>query len=360
MKTRYNIFAIIALICMLFLLFACKPNSTEKKVRLKVIIAGSLLAPFQEVKREYEALNSDVEVLLEGHGSVQVIRAVTELGDRADLMVVADAQLIPAMMYTVPVCDDGPPYADWLIEFSTNRLGLAYHGKSAYSSEINENNWYEIISKPDVSLGISDPRIDAMGYRSLMVLKLAEKFYGDEEIFQNVVGHAFQPPIQVVKDNDLQAITVPELLRPIESRIKLRGYSILLLALLESGDLDYAFEYESVAKQRGLKFLALPEQIDLSSVRYEENYRQVEVKLEFKRFASLLPDFIGTRIVYGLSIPNNATHPDEAAKLISFILGGEGKRIFANTWQPLLEMSTCDYIERLPEFLKSFFLKDGP
>lgn len=327
----------------------------EKRTELKVVIAGSLLVPFQEIEEKFEAKNPDIDILLEGHGSVQVIRSVTELDDAADLVVVADSQLIPAMMYDLPVEEGGVPYADWLIEFSTNRLGLAYHENSAYASTIDSDNWYEIISRPDVTLGIADPRIDAMGYRILMVLKLAENLYEDKTIFENTVGLAFEPSITVGAENGVHVITVPELLKPVQSRIKLRGYSILLMALLESGDLDYAFEYESVAKQRGLQFLPLPPQIDLSDSEYEETYRKVEVRLDFKRFATLFPDFSGTRIVYGMSIPNNAHHPEEAARFVRFLLGEDGESIFGDSRQPLLETPLCDNMDNLPESLKPLF-----
>ncbi len=337
------------------LLSGCGTNQSRNRVELKVIIAGSLLAPFQSLEREFETLNPDIDVRLEGHGSVQVIRSVTELGNIADLAVVADAQLIPAMMYSAQIPEKNVPYADWLIEFSTNRLGLAYHDKSAYGSKISAENWHQIISRPDVTIGLADPRIDAMGYRTLMVLQMAQDFYRDDTIFEKTVGSAFNPPIAVAEKDGVHTITVPEVVRSTEPRVKLRGYSIQLMALLESGDLDYSFEYESVAKQRGLKFLALPSAIDLSSPDHEEAYRMVEVKLDFRRFASVFPDFRGTRIVYGLSIPGNAPHPEEAAKLVQFLLGPDGQRIFENSWQPLLSTPVCDSVKRLPETLRSLF-----
>ena len=53
---------------------------SDDQVKLKVIIAGSLLVPFQSLEKEFERQNPGIDVQLEGHGSVQVIRAVTELG----------------------------------------------------------------------------------------------------------------------------------------------------------------------------------------------------------------------------------------------------------------------------------------
>ena len=48
-----------------------------------------------------------------------------------------------------------------------------------------------------------------------------------------------------------------------DAHILLRGASIQLIALLESGDLDYGFEYESVIRQHGLKLLSLPDEVNL-------------------------------------------------------------------------------------------------
>lgn len=312
------------------------------KVGLKVIIAGSLLVPFQALEKEFESRNPDIDVMLDGHGSVQVIRSVTELGNVADITAVADAQLIPLMMYSTPMPESDKPYADWTLRFSTNRLGIAYNDNSAYASEINSDNWYQVLARPDVSIGLPDPRIDAMGYRSLMAIQLAEAYYRDDTIFENTIGSAFNPPLGIVSGGGLTTITVPEVFKSTQTRVKLRSYSIQLMALLESGDLDYSFEYESVAKQRGLKFLSLPAEIDLSNPADEKAYQQVEVNLDFKRFASVVPNFKGTQIVYGLTVPENALHPQEAVRFINFVLGPEGRQIFAQSYQPLLATPHCD------------------
>jgi len=328
----------------------------KDKTDLHVIIAGSLLVPFQALEKEFESLNPDIDVLLDGHGSVQVIRSVTELNNKADLVVVADAQLIPLMMYSLQLPETSLPYADWCLRFSTNRLGIAYKDQSAYSSEINADNWYEIISRPDVTIGLADPRIDAMGYRTLMAIQLAEDYYHDDTIFEKSIGSAFAPPMDIKRQGAVAVITVPEVVKSTQSRVKLRSYSIQLMALLESGDLDYSFEYESVAKQRGLSFLTLPAGIDLSSQDHEKQYQQVMVDLDFKRFASVVPQFAGTQIVYGLTIPENAVHSPEAVRFIEFLLGSEGQRIFAQSHQPLLPTPACDHAEALPEALKPLFL----
>lgn len=328
---------------------------SDDQVKLKVIIAGSLLVPFQSLEKEFERQNPGIDVQLEGHGSVQVIRAVTELGDIADITAVADAQLIPLMMYSSAMPDGDQAYADWTIRFSTNRLGIAYKDESAYAAEINADNWHEIMSRPDVTIGLADPRIDAMGYRTLMAIQLAEDYYQDDTIFERTIGSALDPTMKISTEGDVDTINVPEVVKTTQPRVKLRSYSIQLMALLESGDLDYSFEYESVAKQRGLKFLALPVGIDLSSPDFEPQYQQVEVNLDFRRFASVVPNFQGTRIVYGLTIPNNALHPQESARFIEFILSTDGQGIFEQSYQPLLSSPLCDNPQALPDTLQTWF-----
>ncbi len=167
---------------------ACAPGRTE----LKVICASSLMVPFQEMEKEFEAVHPDIDVVVEGHGSIEAIRYVTELDTEADVVAVADYSLIPMMMYNHQVPGTSESYADWYVNFATNRLGLAYTKKSKYADQISATNWYDILSDPDVKLGIPDPNIDSCGYRALMMCQLAETYYGDETIFEKVLG-SFSP-----------------------------------------------------------------------------------------------------------------------------------------------------------------------
>ncbi len=126
-----------------------------------------------------------------------------------------------------------------------------------------------------------------------------------------------------------------------------------LLGLLESGDLDYSFEYESVAKQHGLGFVELPAEIDLSSRDFADRYGQVTVKMDFQRFASINPEFRGEPIQYALTIPTNAPHPDAAIQFVEFLLGADGQRIFLESYQPTLVPPEADNPANMPARLQS-------
>jgi molybdate/tungstate transport system substrate-binding protein len=127
----------------------------------------------------------------------------------------------------------------------------------------------------------------------------------------------------------------------------------MLIALLESGDLDYAFEYESVIRQHGLEMLSLPETVNMGEPKFESAYEAVQVDLDFQRFATVKPQFRGERIGYGITVPSNAPHPDEAALFIAFLLGPEGRAIMAADHHPLFDPCPADGYAKMPESLQA-------
>jgi molybdate/tungstate transport system substrate-binding protein len=332
---------------------ACK-NPSAEKLKMTVLVADSLILPFQEIEKAFEIKNPGIDVLTEGHGSIQVIRTITEIGKEADAALVADNQLIPLLMYQTQRPENAGPYADWYINFATNALGIAYTPGSFGADGITVENWYKIMSRPEVKIGLADPLIDSLAYRALMCVKLAQDYYQDDTLFDSFFGSGFKLPLSVEKSGDTAIIHIPEALRPAEERIIMRSYNLQVLALLESGNVDYAFEYESVARQHGLQFLKLPTEINLGSPDFVQSYRKISVKMDFQRFASVMPEFLCDQIIYAATIPTNAPHPVEAVSYLSFVLGSEGRQILKNNFQPPLTPSEADNPEKVPNNLVSF------
>jgi molybdate/tungstate transport system substrate-binding protein len=346
--------SVVAVLLVSGLIFCGCKGTPQKKTNLVVFEADSLMVPFAQIQKEFEADNPDINVQMEAHGSIQVIRQVTELGQDVDIVAVADYSLIPMLMYQT-MMPDGQPYASWNIEPITNELVLAYNSKSKYADEINAGNWYQIISRPDVRFGLADPRMDAVGYRTLMALKLAESHYGVGNIMRDTIGKYFSMPITASTISSVTTIHVPELLEPTDRHMVLRGAHMELLALLESNDVDYTIDYKSTVIQDGLSYLELPPEINLADSNYAQNYQNVVVKLDFQRFKTVNPVFEGLPIVYGMTIANNSKNKDAAIKFIQFVLGPEGQRIFQDCNQPELIPPQCDNISALPDSLKSLF-----
>jgi molybdate/tungstate transport system substrate-binding protein len=232
---------------------------------------------------------------------------------------------------------------------------LAYTDESLAGDEVNAENWFDIIARPEVKFGLSDPRLDAAGYRALMIVQLAEDYYKEPTIFERVYLGRFKEQMHVEKSGDRQIIHVPELLETVpESSVVLRGGSVALLALLESGDIDYAFEYESVARQHGLRYVEIPPELNLGDPAQADNYAKVQVRLDFQRFSSVKPEFDGAVIGYGVTIPSNAPNPTEAEDFVEFLLGPEGAAIMEANNHPVFTSPFPDKCSVLPENLKVY------
>ncbi len=324
------------------------------RVPLVVFGAGSLIVPFDALETAFEAQHPEIDVRPEYHGSIQVIRHATELHERIDVVATADAALIPMLMTGATDPETGRPYADWYIRFASNRLALAYHADSKYAAELTTDNWPEVLARPDVRVGLSDPRFDAAGYRAFMSVALEQQRKQAYTYWPTLFRDQFTRPVTLFMDDALATVTVPEVLetRP-GSHILLRGGSIQLLALLESGDVDYAWEYESVIRQHGLQMLSLPDDVNLGSPAHEADYSRVEVRLDFQRFASVKPVFRGERIGYGITIPASAAHPAEAAQFIAFLLGPEGRAIMEANHHPMFEVPLAFGYEQMPAELQA-------
>jgi molybdate/tungstate transport system substrate-binding protein len=154
-------------------------SGTEIPEKLTVLHAGSLTVPFAKLEEVFEAKHPDIDVQCEAAGSAKTIKKVTELHKEADVVASADYSLIPGMMY--------PEYANWYTQFAKNQIVLAYSGKSKYADEINASNWYEILRMDDVRFGFSNPNDDPCGYRSQMVIQLAEAHYGDDMVYEDLI-----------------------------------------------------------------------------------------------------------------------------------------------------------------------------
>jgi molybdate/tungstate transport system substrate-binding protein len=190
-----------------------------------------------------------------------------------------------------------PVYASWNIRFATNRLVLCYTDKSRYANEINAQNWHEILRRKGVVWGHSDPNLDPCGYRALMVLQLAEKYYKIQGLYEHLIAN-----------------------RPKEN---IRPKSVELVSLLQTGNMDYAWEYRSVAVQHGLKFVELPDQINLGNYKYDNFYKQATVKVTGKKPGTFLT-MKGKSCTYGVALVKNSPNAKAATAFLQFMLDPHG------------------------------------
>ena len=356
MKKIYTVAAVIAIAVLLASTYFFVANNTfnvqPPKQTITVFCATSLEFPLAKVETDFEKAYPDIDLQVQGHGTIQVIRHVTELNYKIDVVLVADYSLIPIMMYPTKIAETDQSYANYYMRFATNTMVLAYTNNSKYANQINSGNWNSILTRPDVKLGLANPQLDALGYRALMVVQLAQDYYNDSILFHSLITANMDPPISSIPNGSNYTITVPETQQPKGDKLTLRASEVDLIALLQSGYLDYCFIYLSNAKQYGFNYVELPPEINMGSTQYQSNYERVRVVFDHQRFATVNLDRTGETIYYGLTIPANAPHPELAETFIQFVLGGQGKADFESCYHPVFNPAYTDNIQNIPPNLQ--------
>lgn len=296
--------------------------SCAEKDTLTVLHAGSLSVPFEAAAGEFKEIYSSVDVEREPAGSRTTIRKVTELGKLADVIGSADYIAIEQLMF--------PDFTEWYIIFASNEIVIAYTDESKYSDEINKHNWHQILTREGVEYGHSDPDADPCGYRTLLVWQLAEQYYGMPGLY-----------------NKLMAGCPDKNTRPKETE---------LIALLQSGELDYAFQYRSIARQHNLRFVELPPQINLADIQYQDLYATAEVEVAGSEPGSTQTQ-IGQPIFYAITIPKNAPRSDLGIAFLKFLLGPEGQAIMEENGQSPIVPALTNDLQKLPLELRSYAIE---
>lgn len=220
---------------------------------VSILAAGSLHNALENGLRA--AVDRPVRV--EAHGSVQVARLVAEGLRDPDIVSVADVALF-----------DGPLHPGWFARFATNSIVLAYNPDTPGGRRLqtaDRDRWFRPLLEGDVTLGRTDPDLDPLGYRTLFALDLASEYYGTAVDLRDSIPAAEQlyPETQLVSQ-------------------------------FETGSIEAAFAYRSMAMDRDFAFIDLPAAIDLSDPGREEAYAETTYELPTGRTVRGAPISYGT------------------------------------------------------------------
>jgi molybdate/tungstate transport system substrate-binding protein len=275
---------------------ACTSTPERAPRSLVVYNAAALTPPFKQLLTLFDSLTPGVFLNQESSPSLEAVRKLTDLGKIPDVLAVADYGLLPKLVL--------PTHASWYVLFGTNAMVLAYTDRSTGASEITGDNWWQVLQRPSVRVGRSDYTIDPSGYRALMSLQLAERHYRQPGLAARLL------------------VAMPQRY--------VRHAEADLSALVSAGELDYGWTYESLAKAHGLKYVKLPPEVDLSSPALADWYKQAVVRIPGGVGKDSLT-LHGEPIVFALTIPTQAPHPQEAEAFVRLLLSDRGQAVLQRT-----------------------------
>jgi len=316
-----KIFTIIpqTILAVIVILYSCGEVAAKEEVI--ILHAGSLSIPFAKIEKSFEAQNPSIDIVRKSGGSRKMARMISEQHKPADIMASADYKVIDNLLI--------PKYANWNIRFATNQLVLCYLDSSKYAHELNADNWFEILNKKDVSWGHTDPNLDPCGYRSLMVLQLAEKHYEKPGLFDKLLAG--------------------------RSDKNVFGSAADMVKVLKDGKIDYIWEYLSVAVQNELNYIVMPDKINLGDYAHDDYYKQATLKVTGKKPGSEIL-LTAKSITYGITMTKDAPNPKGAKLFMQYLLDPEkGLKVLNEMGQPPFipcRVNSEDVKANLPEALQ--------
>ncbi|ODA41416.1 extracellular solute-binding protein [Desulfosporosinus sp. BG] len=266
-------------------------KDSNKTKTFRIIHAGALEQIVEKCLEQFSKQNSGLKFETNAVGSREAAKQLLS-GEKYDIIALADQALFAELLV--------PDLVENYFVFAADQIVIGYDRSSKGSQQITQENWVEILLKPQVSFARSNHHLDPCGYRTLMVWQLAEIIYD-------------KPGLSTM----LESASIPYSVYP---------KSLDLAGALFKGKVDYAFLYSSQAKQLGLPYIVLPSKINLSSPAYADFYDQAAVSVE-----SGIPGeneiIHGKPIEFAIGIARSTDYLEFAKSFIDLLTGVEGNLI---------------------------------
>jgi molybdate/tungstate transport system substrate-binding protein len=259
---------------------------------LRIFHADSLSGYVSALTRVFEREHPGTAVRREGSGSLDALRKITDLHLPCDILITADWRMLKTPRAGV---------APWAAVFAGNSMGLLYTARSRGASGIDAANWPRVLLEPGVRYGHSNPERDPAGYWTLVVWQLAARYYRDPSLPHRLAANC-----------------------PLAN---IRPHNIDLIALLQSGDLDYYFGYASDARLGKLKFLALPGEINLGDISRASDYAKARVEVGTGAHRKKI---IGAPVAYAATLTTAPPNRAAAIDFLKLMLGDAGRKAAAD------------------------------
>ena len=262
---------------------------------LRVLYAGSLVALVENDLGPAFRKASGIAVEGRAGGSVALAHMILDGLQTPDVFVSADPGVNKLLLHR-----GTGPSAPWFLTLARTTMVVAYSPRSRFAAAFSDaaagrRAWYDVLATPGLRIGRTDPRLDPKGYRTILLLRLAERYYNRPGLEARLLGAPENP-----------AQTFPE---------------EALVGRLESGQLDAGFFYLTEVQEQRLPYLALPDAINLGDPTMARSYAEAAYTDAGGQVHR------GAPILYTVTIPSTARNPSGAVEFIRFLYGPAGQRI---------------------------------
>ena len=292
----------------------------ESKSEVFVMYAGSLVKTFESTIGPAFQEETGYTYLGESRGSVQVANMIIDKQRTPDVFVSAGKVPIQKLM------DNDPPLVSWLVSFASAEVVIAYSPNSPFFDDLEKARkgdlrWYEVLAKDGLKFRRTDPELDPKGYYVIIVAQLANLDYNDPTIKNRILG----------EDRNAEQILPEETLK----------------TTLEQGQIDAAAAYRHEAVARGLPYIVLPKEINLSDPAHSDFYKQASYTLGTGTVVA------GGTIPFSVTIPETVKNNDGSIAFVKFLLSEKGISLIEKDGLAPIKFVADGNVEKMPSSIRS-------
>ncbi|HEX7325454.1 MAG TPA: extracellular solute-binding protein [Rhodanobacteraceae bacterium] len=190
---------------------------------------------------------------------------------------------------------------DRAVPIASTRMVVIYSPKSRFvaafrAAAAGTGQWYDVLRRPGLRFGRTDPSLDPQGANVLLTLRLASMYYHQPALLRQVAGTG---------RNVQQIFTETS-----------------LLSRLEAGEIDATIGYYSAARSHHLPTIALPAEVDLADPALQATwYARADYRLADGHPLRAEP------LVFYAAVLKNAPDPRLGHAYVDFLTGPQGQQI---------------------------------
>ncbi len=281
----------VAALSLVLLAMALAAGAARAETPLEVAYAGSMGALMNRGIRPAIAKRLDAELRGRAQGSTGLANLIVAGSIRPDIFIA----VTPGPMRTVLKAGK----AERAIPIARTEMVLAYSPRSRFAAQFAHPDgqpWWQILERPELRFGRTDPGVDPQGLNTTFMLLLAEIYYHQPHLADKILGPQLNPR---------QIFQEPE-----------------VMARLQAGQLDASPAYKTQPETMGVPFIMLPREINLGDAALENEYRKATVVLNGK---ALHP----SPLVFYAAVLRDAPQPKLAARFLAWLTGVEAREIMA-------------------------------
>ena len=266
---------------------------------LAVAYAGSMGALMDKALGPAIAREAHVQFQGRGAGAYGLAHLLAARKLRADVFVSITPGPI-ALLRQAGLVDEAVPVAstEMVIAYSPN----GPHAAAFRQAAAGKLPWYQVLERPGVRFGRTDPTTDPQGRNIVFAMLLAQRYYRQTGLAQRLLGDYQHNAAQIFTEASL-------------------------LSRLQSGQIDASSGYRSAVFSHKLPYIALPKQVNLSDPSQQSAwYDTVHFSITGHDGK---PMALSTQpLVFYAAVLKNASNRDAGEAFIRLMQGAQGQQMF--------------------------------